>query len=486
MAELHESARIDDTLVCRDQLRIAKYPFLSTAIIFKFSDFMAVLALPLAGSFLRQTTENLQRNFCFWILLSVFTVILIASHGGYRMKLGVATPSQTGLAINCFLATSIAMLSMSILLGHGHILVRHWTIADLALTPVIIGFARLSLTKQFNSHTGNVRAAGPLIICYDHCPSGLRRALTEQRISTQIAGILFLAPPASATTDPSLPKLSDSHALLRALQLNNIQDVVFIHHAQLDAFATTEHQELLSELLTYPARIWLAFDVAANLPDMLKSHSGTCKIVPIITDDLVSSLNLTKRVIDIVGSITLLFIVSPILLIAAGLVKLSGPGPIIFRQIRIGAQGQKFNVLKLRTMADEPGMPFSQARENDPRVTKIGRFLRRSSLDELLQLFNVIQGDMSLVGPRPHSPETEVEGISFENAVRLYRLRHRVKPGITGLAQIRGQRGETPAISMLEQRLASDLEYIQSWSLWLDISILMQTLPAVIAATNAC
>ena len=136
-------------------------------------------------------------------------------------------------------------------------------------------------------------------------------------------------------------------------------------------------------------------------------------------------------------------------------------------------------------MAHDPHRPFAQATRHDARVTRIGRFLRRTSLDELLQLFNVIRGNMSLVGPRPHAPETQVEGINFENAVRLYRLRHRVKPGMTGLAQIRGQRGETRAIDALEQRLASDLEYIQSWSLWLDISILLQTLPVVVAQTNA-
>ena len=202
-------------------------------------------------------------------------------------------------------------------------------------------------------------------------------------------------------------------------------------------------------------------------------------------DDLVSSVNFTKRAFDLAGSIVLLLLFSPLLLLSACLVKASGPGPVIFRQTRIGAHGRQFDVLKFRIMAHDPHRPVTQATRNDARITKIGRSLRRSSLDELLQLFNVIRGNMSLVGPRPHAPETQVEGINFENAVRLYRLRHRVKPGITGLAQIRGQRGETPAVRMLEQRLASDLEYIRSWSLWLDISIILQTLPVVLAQTNA-
>jgi lipopolysaccharide/colanic/teichoic acid biosynthesis glycosyltransferase len=136
-------------------------------------------------------------------------------------------------------------------------------------------------------------------------------------------------------------------------------------------------------------------------------------------------------------------------------------------------------------MVDDPSRAFAQAVPNDPRVTRVGRFLRRTSFDEMLQLFNVVSGEMSLVGPRPHAPETQVEGMNFENAVKLYRLRHRVKPGITGLAQIRGQRGETREIGMLEQRLASDLEYIQSWSIWLDISIMLMTIPVMIAPKNA-
>jgi lipopolysaccharide/colanic/teichoic acid biosynthesis glycosyltransferase len=136
-------------------------------------------------------------------------------------------------------------------------------------------------------------------------------------------------------------------------------------------------------------------------------------------------------------------------------------------------------------MNQTPGAPFAQAVPRDSRVTRIGRFLRRTSLDELLQLVNVIRGEMSLVGPRPHAPETQVQGVDFEQAVRFYQLRHRVKPGMTGLAQIRGQRGETRHLETLQSRIASDLEYIDSWSIWLDITILLRTLPTIYKQRNA-
>jgi polysaccharide biosynthesis protein PslA len=486
MAELREFARMGHEQLYSDRPGTAKCPGLRAGNFFCFADFVSVLVIPLTGSLLRQTTENLQRNFCFWTLLSIVTVMLIASHGGYRANQAAALRKQTAVAINCFLATSIAMLSMSVLLGHAHILARRWTAADLIMTPFILGGVRSFLTNKLATGHNAKPASGPLVICYDHCPRDLARALNEQQISSRIAGILYLSSEPLPDGQPLWPVLPDIQTLLKTIRTKNIQDIIFIHYSELDVFAAAFRQELLADLLAYPARIWLAFDLAPNLPDMLKDRSVSCKLVPIVTDNLVSSLNLTKRIFDLVGSIALLVIFSPAFLLSACLVKASGPGPVIFRQLRTGAHGRQFTVLKFRTMVYEPGRPFAQAQQDDPRATKIGRFLRRSSLDELLQLFNVIKGDMSLVGPRPHSPETQVEGISFENALRLYRLRHRVKPGITGLAQIRGQRGETRAISVLEQRLASDLEYIQSWSLWLDISIMFHTLPVVITQTNAC
>jgi exopolysaccharide biosynthesis polyprenyl glycosylphosphotransferase len=409
-------------------------------------------------------------------------VLLIASHGGYRQR----STKQVGLAVNCFLATSIAMLSLAILLGHAHILTRRWTVADLAVTSVLLCWERTFLGSKPPLAPSTNQSSGTLVVCYDHCPRDLRKALIEQEISPSIAGILYLCPLHEATDWHGWPEIPDFTNLLAAISTNDIRDVIFVHHPELDSFTTqTTQQHLLADLLAYPARIWMALDVSQNLPSMVKNRSVSCKLIPIVTDDLVTSRNHLKRAFDVLGSVLLLLLTSPILLISACLVRLSSQGPVIFRQTRTGAHGRQFSVLKFRTMVYEPARPFFQAQRNYSHVTTVGRFLRRTSLDEMLQLINVFQGDMSLVGPRPHAPETKVEGMSFENALRLYHLRHRVKPGITGLAQIRGQRGETPVLNVLEQRLSSDLEYIQSWSLWLDISILLQTLPIVLSQKNA-
>ena len=383
--------------------------------------------------------------------------MLTASHGGYRASQSATSRKQAGLAINCFFATSIAMLSLSALLGHPNILTRPWTAADLLLSPFVLSGVRSILAKNLSAGDRTGATAGTLVVCYDYCSPDLISALSEQRISSRVSGVLYLARKHAPNTSLNWPVLPDIQTLLLMLRSNDVQDIVFIHHPKLDALAATRHQELLSDLLAFPARIWMAFDITANLPDMLKGRSSSYKLVPIVTDNLVSSLNVTKRAFDLIVAAALLFLAAPVLLVSACLVRISGSGPIIFQQIRIGAHGQQFTVLKFRTMTYEPERPFAQAQHLDPRVTAIGHFLRRTSLDELLQLINVLRGDMSLVGPRPHAPETRVEGITFENALRLYRLRHRVKPGITGLAQIRGQRGETRVLSMLEQQLASDL-----------------------------
>jgi putative colanic acid biosynthesis UDP-glucose lipid carrier transferase len=182
---------------------------------------------------------------------------------------------------------------------------------------------------------------------------------------------------------------------------------------------------------------------------------------------------LCKRMEDIVlGALILLIFAIPMALIAIG-VKMTSPGPIFFKQRRYGIRGQTIEVLKFRTMrVCEDGDNVKQATRNDSRVTKFGKFLRSSSLDELPQFINVLQGTMSIVGPRPHAV---VHNELYRKDVHGYMLRHKVKPGITGLAQINGCRGEINNEEMMERRIHFDLEYIRSWSLMLDFKIIMLT-----------
>jgi len=190
-----------------------------------------------------------------------------------------------------------------------------------------------------------------------------------------------------------------------------------------------------------------------------------------------------KRVFDIILSVLILSVIAiPMLIIALG-IKLSSPGPVLFVQRRYGFRGEEIFVWKFRTMrVCEDGAIVNQATQNDPRITKFGQFLRRTSLDELPQFFNVLQGRMSIVGPRPHAV---AHNEYYRGQITGYMQRHIVKPGITGLAQIRGFRGETDTLEKMEERIRCDLEYIHTWSIWLDLEIFLQTIFKGFLNTNA-
>ena len=173
--------------------------------------------------------------------------------------------------------------------------------------------------------------------------------------------------------------------------------------------------------------------------------------------------------LDLVLGGAMLVVLAPLLAAVTLLIKVDSPGPVIFRQRRKGFNGREFNIYKFRTMnVLENGPIIHQAKRNDPRVTRVGRILRAASIDELPQLFNVLQGDMSLVGPRPHAVAHDN---GYEKLIANYAFRQHVKPGLTGWAQIHGFRGETPQLELMEQRVALDVWYIRSWSFWLDLRI---------------
>jgi putative colanic acid biosynthesis UDP-glucose lipid carrier transferase len=184
----------------------------------------------------------------------------------------------------------------------------------------------------------------------------------------------------------------------------------------------------------------------------------------------------TKRIFDLLFSSVAIILASPVLIIVSLLVILSGPGPILFAQDRYGLDSKRFRIYKFRTMnvVEAGDKPFlKQASRDDPRITNVGRFLRRWSLDELPQLFNVLKGEMSLVGPRPHAVDHNEQ---YRKLIPGYMQRHAFKPGITGLAQVEGWRGETKTLEDMSRRIDADLRYQKEWSLKLDIKILIKTI----------
>lgn len=184
---------------------------------------------------------------------------------------------------------------------------------------------------------------------------------------------------------------------------------------------------------------------------------------------------LVKRAEDLILATLILILISPLMLLIALGVKLSSPGPALFRQRRLGMGGEEITVLKFRSMvvhSESPGR-VTQARKGDPRITSFGAFLRRTSLDELPQFLNVLSGKMSVVGPRPHAVEHSEQ---YKMLVDRFMARHKIKPGITGWAQVNGFRGETDTLEKIQKRVQHDLHYIEHWSLWLDLRIIALTL----------
>ncbi|GLU33257.1 hypothetical protein Busp01_30990 [Trinickia caryophylli] len=193
---------------------------------------------------------------------------------------------------------------------------------------------------------------------------------------------------------------------------------------------------------------------------------------------------LPKLVFDRLFALAALLALMPVMAAIAVAVKVSSPGPVFFRQRRLGADGNTFEIYKFRTMkvhAEQAGK-VTQATRNDSRVTRVGRFLRRTSLDELPQFINVLKGEMSVVGPRPHALEHDD---LYKDLVNGYMFRYRIKPGITGWAQVHGFRGETDRIEKMSGRVKLDLYYIQNWTFWFDIKIVMLTLWKGFAGSNA-
>lgn len=234
-------------------------------------------------------------------------------------------------------------------------------------------------------------------------------------------------------------------------------------------------KELVRDLANTSIQVQFVPDIFTfNLINSRIKDIGGIPIISVYDSPLDSVGHITKRAEDIAISLLILMLISIPMLIISLAVKLSSSGPILFKQRRYGLYGEEIFVWKFRSMTVcEDGKNITQASKNDQRITKTGRFLRQTSLDELPQFINVLQGTMSIVGPRPHAV---AHNELYRNEIDGYMQRHLVKPGITGWAQVNGWRGETDTIEKMEKRVEHDLHYIKNWSLWLDIKIIFLTI----------
>lgn len=271
--------------------------------------------------------------------------------------------------------------------------------------------------------------------------------------------------------------------------------VAFVRMAQIDTVIVALPQvgerrmiELLRILSAVPVEIRAVPAPGVIAPGRARrSQIGRVSLIELCRPPIGGVRAVQKRVFDLVAASVALVLLAPVLIGVAIAVRLDSPGPILFRQLRHGFNNRPIKVLKFRSMYADRCDPSAvkAVRRTDPRVTRVGRFIRRTSLDELPQLFNVIQGELSMVGPRPHATAARTGDILYDEVTAAYSARHRVKPGITGWAQINGWRGELNTAEKITARVECDLYYIENWSIWFDLKILLKTPAALIGAKNA-
>ncbi len=277
---------------------------------------------------------------------------------------------------------------------------------------------------------------------------------------------------------PLLGKIIEIPAFARA---NNIDSI----YITLPMASQPRILNLLDELRDTTASIHFVPDIfVADLIQARMDNIGGIPVVAVCETPFYGINGMIKRVSDVVFATVIIALITPLLLAIAIGVKATSSGPVLFKQRRYGVDGKEILVYKFRSMTvcEDNAMHIEQARKNDQRITKFGSFLRKTSLDELPQFFNVLQGRMSVVGPRPHAV---AHNELYRKLIKGYMIRHKVKPGITGWAQVNGYRGETDTLEKMQKRIECDLDYLRNWSLQLDVYIIVRTVLVVLKHDNA-
>jgi Undecaprenyl-phosphate glucose phosphotransferase len=420
------------------------------------------------------------------VLCAAMVPLAAALLGAYRYCLlfrrgeQVASIVRAGAGVVIVVALAVALLS------NRRPLPLDWAAASATLLVGGLAIGRITLAEVLNGQSRHRFAQRAVIVGSSLSGARLLRLLRQlDERSLRIVGLLDDgSEEASGGMVEGTPVLGPVSQLFALLQRGSIDEVVL-------ALPWSEERRILNlidRLSDYPVHVRLAPDlISYHFPRQVGFDLHGHSMLHVASRPISGWASLIKRTEDIVvAGFALAICALPMLLIALA-IRLDSPGPVLFRQRRTGFNNRQFEILKFRTMHHHMSeyRILAQTTRHDPRVTRVGAFLRRTSLDELPQLICVLRGDMSVVGPRPHAPGTRAGSRPFEQVVERYAARHRVKPGLTGLAQVRGFRGETQTEEKLARRVESDLEYIESWSIWLDLVILLRTLVIVLRTKNA-
>ncbi|TVM19498.1 undecaprenyl-phosphate glucose phosphotransferase [Oceanidesulfovibrio indonesiensis] len=414
------------------------------------------------------------------LLIAFATPACMSLAGAYRgWRTGGILPELRSVLTGCiFLFISLAVAGALLKINHvySRIIVGEWFVTWVGLLVTTRVAMRLAL-RLVRRNGRNTRTA--LIVGAGTTGRRISEAIARQPgLGIRVVGLLDDNKTEPVDGVPILGSTMETLAHVNAMKV----DIVYI---ALPMRKEKKIKRLVGALTDTTASVYIAPDMFSYglLLSGQMDYLGGNPTIALWESPFHGVSSVIKRVSDIVLSSTILLLISPIMLGIALAVKLSSRGPVFFVQWRYGLNGEPIRVFKFRTMrVMEDGYEFVQATKDDPRVTRVGAFLRKTSLDELPQFINVLLGTMSVVGPRPHAVAMNEE---YRKLISGYMLRHKIKPGITGLAQINGYRGETDTVDKMEGRVRFDLEYIRKWSLLLDLIIIGKTIRHCVSSPEA-
>ena len=411
------------------------------------------------------------------LLAAVLAVNLFHLAGAYRFTVLTRANDALLRILVGWLAVAAALLVASFLTKTSSEFSRGWSVLWFSGTLLLLSISRLVVAALIDQWTRQGRLCRSVaVVGAGALGQRLLRHFAQHPDPTlRIVGIYDDRIRRLPSHCLGMPILGDLDDLLRDARQNQIDKIVLALPLAADRRLTS----IMARLRPLPVDVCVCLDrFGLQIKPSAVTYLDGLTLLNILDKPLAGWRLVAKQLEDRLLASFILLLIMPVMLAIALAIKLDSPGPVFFRQRRWGFNNQLIEIYKFRTMYHDMKDQNAEqlTRRNDPRVTRVGAFLRRTSLDELPQFINVLRGDMSVVGPRPHALAAKADGLLYQDAVREYAARHRVKPGITGWAQVNGWRGETATLEQIEKRVEHDLFYIDNWSILLDLKIVLRTI----------